>query len=361
MSGVQRCASLVLAALIVATAPALGPPPAQAAGITATVRTAGVTLNARSGPSTADRVVRTIPNGTRLAVRCQVYGQAVSGQVRRSAYWNRLTDGSYVTNAYVAWSPRAPFMPWCAGASATVASVSTSGRLTVRSGPRTTNRKVGSLANGTRLVVGCQAWGSRVAGSVRTSPLWYRLGAGRYISAAFVRWAPGVPAVPYCGQAPHTVPTTNAGFVARVAGGARAGHRRYGVPASVTIAQAILESGWGRSGLTRRDHNYFGIKCFGTPGGIAIGCRTYGTHECNSRTCWATSAQFRAYWSPYWSIVDHGNFLRVNSRYRNAFRYSRNPDQFVREIHKAGYATSPTYSTNLIGIMRRYALYRYDR
>ena len=44
-----------------------------------------------------------------------------------------------------------------------------------------------------------------------------------------------------------------------------------------------------------------------------------------------------------------------------AFRYSRDPDRFVREIHRAGYATSPTYATNLITIMRRYGLYRYDR
>ena len=49
------------------------------------------------------------------------------------------------------------------------------------------------------------------------------------------------------------------------------------MPASVTIAQSILESGWGRSYLTRRDHSYFGIKCFGNAGTIALGCRSYAT------------------------------------------------------------------------------------
>jgi flagellar protein FlgJ len=49
-----------------------------------------------------------------------------------------------------------------------------------------------------------------------------------------------------------------------------------GVPASVTIARSILESGWGESDLSKNDNNYFGIKCFeGDPGPIATGCRTY--------------------------------------------------------------------------------------
>jgi flagellar protein FlgJ len=51
----------------------------------------------------------------------------------------------------------------------------------------------------------------------------------------------------------------------------------------------------------------------------------------------------------------------VNSRYKNAFKYSTNPDQFAREIHKAGYATSPSYANDLIALMKQYNLYRYDR
>jgi flagellar protein FlgJ len=152
-----------------------------------------------------------------------------------------------------------------------------------------------------------------------------------------------------------------AGFITRVAPGARRGARRYRVPASVTIAQAILESGWGRSRLTRRDHNYFGIKCFGRPGLIAIGCRSYATHECGRGRCWRTRAHFRAYRNASGSMADHGHFLVVNPRYRGAFRHWRKPDRFAVAIHRAGYATSPTYARNLIRIMRRYDLYRYDR
>lgn len=362
MARVRRTTSIALAALIMASTPAIHAPAALAAGITATARTGGTALNARSGPSTANGAVRDIPNGSSLAIRCQVYGQFVSGAVRRTAYWSRLSDGSYVSNGYVRWSPRMPQLTWCAGISPTVATARFSGtRLGIRSAPRTDAKRVAAVRNGFRFQVSCQAWGSRVTGSQRTTALWYRVMPGRYVSAAYVAWSPAAPSLPYCGQAPATVPTSNAGFIARVAPGARAGLVRYGVPASVTIAQAILESGWGRSMLTRRDHNYFGIKCFGTPGSIAIGCRAYATHECDGNNCYPTRASFRAYRSPYASIVDHGHFLRVNSRYRNAFAYTRMPNRFVREIHKAGYATSPTYSKNLIGIMQKYGLYRYDR
>ena len=51
----------------------------------------------------------------------------------------------------------------------------------------------------------------------------------------------------------------------------------------------------------------------------------------------------------------------MNPRYRNAFRYSNDPNRFAVEIHKAGYATSPTYSQNLIKLMKAYDLYRFDR
>jgi flagellar protein FlgJ len=61
------------------------------------------------------------------------------------------------------------------------------------------------------------------------------------------------------------------------------------------------------------------------------------------------------------SFRDHGRFLTVNSRYERAFDFTNNPNRFAREIHKAGYATSPTYSDNLISLMRTHDLYRFDR
>jgi flagellum-specific peptidoglycan hydrolase FlgJ len=212
--------------------------------------------------------------------------------------------------------------------------------------------------------VACQVWGQRIAGLVRTTSLWYRIvGAGRYASAAYVAWSAGLPTLPFCGQVGASVPAaTAATFIARYAASAQAGQRRYAVPASITLAQAALESGFGRSGLARRDHNYFGIKCFGgSPGTVALGCRSYPTTECGSGGCHRTAADFRAYRDPTASFVDHGWFLRSHTRYRAAFRWTADPDQFAREIQRAGYATSATYASSLIAMMRRYSLYRYDR
>ena len=60
------------------------------------------------------------------------------------------------------------------------------------------------------------------------------------------------------------------------------------------------------------------------------------------------------------SFRDHGHFLRHNSRYAAAFRYSGDADEFLRQIWRAGYATDPKYVDKVIGLMRQYDLYRYD-
>ncbi|WP_035698697.1 glucosaminidase domain-containing protein, partial [Glycomyces tenuis] len=81
---------------------------------------------------------------------------------------------------------------------------------------------------------------------------------------------------PWCGQAPPSVPgDTEQDFIDRHAAAAQESRRATGVPASVTLAQAILETGWGDSALAREDHNIFGMKCFGSPGSHAIGSVSY--------------------------------------------------------------------------------------
>jgi len=102
-----------------------------------------------------------------------------------------------------------------------------------------------------------------------------------------------------------------------------------------TIAQAILESGWRRSALTRDGNNFFGMKCFGTPGRVALGCRTYRTTECGSR-CFATTASFRVYVSPWTSFKDHGVSLRTLKRYATAFKFTKDPNRFAVELHRPG-------------------------
>ncbi|MEV6285647.1 sporangiospore maturation cell wall hydrolase GsmA [Kribbella sp. NPDC051770] len=167
--------------------------------------------------------------------------------------------------------------------------------------------------------------------------------------AAFV----AVPAAP-------ALADPNTDFINSSGPPAQASRAEYGVPASVTIAQAILESGWGNSDLAKVDQNYFGIKCgTGGAGPIAIGCVTRPTTECTP-TCHTVNASFRKYASRLDSFRDHGAFLRNNSRYANAFNYSNDANRFVQEIHKAGYATDPNYTTKVVNLMTSYDLYRFN-
>jgi flagellum-specific peptidoglycan hydrolase FlgJ len=153
---------------------------------------------------------------------------------------------------------------------------------------------------------------------------------------------------------------TTAEFIAAAAPGARLSQREHGVPASVTIAQAILESGWGRSALSTYDKNFFGMKCY-ERGPYAIGCSTHNTSECTpAGQCYPTSASFRTYATAADSFRDHGNMLATNARYANAFVYRGDPDRFVAEMAAAGYATDPLYTQKLTGIMAKYNLYGYN-
>jgi mannosyl-glycoprotein endo-beta-N-acetylglucosaminidase len=252
--------------------------------------------------------------------------------------------------------------PTAAPASAAVAaSVRTQGGpLNVRSNASTWHSPVDRLADGTGLRASCQLAGERVAGSVRTTSLWLRIGTRRYVTDAYVAWRPKRPKLPWCDQPSHPAPRAHASFISWAAERARPSRREYRVPVSVTVAQAINESGWGRSSLTTEGNAYFGIKCFGIPGPIATGCRPYSTRECDDDDCFATTGTFRVYRRPADSFMDHGRFLTVNDRYRPAFKYTNDPDRFARAIHKAGYATDPSYSDKLIALMREFDLYRFD-
>ena len=330
-----------------------------------TVRTLGDTLNERSGPSTWYAIHGAYGNGARVGVLCQAWGQQLSGTVSTSAWWLVDARGWYVSEAFVAWDGGRPVVPWCGVhkhrpvfARVRVASGAT---LSVRAGPGTDRREMSVLPNGGAVVVVCRVWGQSVDGRVVSTPVWDRLSDGGFVADGFVGWSPEQPRVPWCGQAPQSVPPgSREAFVAASVPGARLGMARYGVPASVTIAQAILESGAGASTLTRLDHNVFGMKCFGSPGQIAIGCRSYGTFECEPG-CFTTRASFRAYADMADSFVDHGLMLSTLSRYRACFRYTNDPDRFAQALQSAGYATDPHYARSLIGLMRQYNLYQYDR
>jgi flagellar protein FlgJ len=259
---------------------------------------------------------------------------------------------------------------------AAAASVTTTvaGPLNIRADANTRSATVGRLGNGAKVALVCKVVGENIRGKLRTSNEWDRTTSGRYVSHAYVHGANSLPACP--APAPPVAATpvglgmltggpngsmTHAQFVAASVAPAQQGQREFRVPASVTIAQAILESGWGGSGLTTRDRNFFGIKCFnGVTGPIANGCHSYATSECVKNVCSPTTATFRTYASATDSFRDHGRFLVVNERYAPAFAYTGNADQFLFQIWKAGYATSPTYVQNVSGLMHQYNLYQYD-
>jgi peptidoglycan hydrolase-like protein with peptidoglycan-binding domain len=152
------------------------------------------------------------------------------------------------------------------------------------------------------------------------------------------------------------LPKTGNAFLDRVAADAIRSQRQTGVPASVTLAQAALESGWGKSGLSTKANNFFGIKGEGPAGHVLMPTKEFLNGK------WVTvNAKFRKYDSPQGSFADHGKFLRENRRYANAFKHTDNAAQFAREIHKAGYATDPAYADKLISIINKYGLERFDK
>nr|WP_296074337.1 sporangiospore maturation cell wall hydrolase GsmA [uncultured Actinoplanes sp.] len=362
-----------LLALAVGAGLGIAPGTAQAAGVPITVEVRS-TLKVRSAPSLAAEVVGSLRGGQRVTAVCAVTGQRVRGSVRTTTQWDRLSTGGYVTHSYVSGGAG---IPRCATTSPQAAAVkakpavtrtavkvgtvrSADGKVNIRTGPSTSSPVKRTVLTGAKVSGVCGVVGTLVTGTVRSTTQWNRLSDGSYISHAYVV----TPTLHLCPGASLTpaVEQTPAQFLAAAAPGAQRGWREFGVPASVTMAQAILESGWGRSGLSLVDKNYFGIKCQnGAYGTIASGCHTYNTTECTKAgTCFATAAVFRTYASMANSFRDHGKFLRVNSRYQPAFAYSRDANKFIWQVWKAGYATDPNYYTKITGLMAAYNLYRYD-
>ena len=147
----------------------------------------------------------------------------------------------------------------------------------------------------------------------------------------------------------------NINFLNSIHDGALNGWRQYGVLPSVTAAQAILESGWGQSGLATQGHNLFGIK--GSYNGHSI---TMPTREVyGGRSVYINDA-FRAYANNNESVQDHGRFLAVNSRYHNLL-WQTDYRTVTRLIQADGYATDPYYAVSLNAVIERYGLTAWDR
>ena len=125
----------------------------------------------------------------------------------------------------------------------------------------------------------------------------------------------------------------------------------YEIPASITLAQGILESGNGRSELARKANNHFGIKCHKGWKGKKVYHDDDKRNEC-----------FRKYNSPDASFEDHSLFLTTRSRY--AFLFDLKKDNYkawAKGLKKAGYATDRKYPSKLIDFIETYHLYYYDK
>jgi flagellum-specific peptidoglycan hydrolase FlgJ len=126
--------------------------------------------------------------------------------------------------------------------------------------------------------------------------------------------------------------------------------RAFGIPASITLAQGILESGSGRGELTKKTNNHFGIKCHtGWQG-------EYDFHDDDAK-----GECFRKYNHPMFSFRDHSIFLSSRSRYAFLFNYRKDDyKKWAHGLRQAGYATDRKYPQKLIALIERYNLHQYD-
>ncbi len=125
----------------------------------------------------------------------------------------------------------------------------------------------------------------------------------------------------------------------------------FGIPASITLAQGILESGAGKGKLTLKSNNHFGIKCHTGWKGERVYHDDDKRQEC-----------FRKYKDPRNSFKDHSLFLANRSRYKNLFNLKKSDYKgWAKGLRKAGYATDPKYPQKLISIIEKYKLDKYDK
>lgn len=133
--------------------------------------------------------------------------------------------------------------------------------------------------------------------------------------------------------------------------------RRTGLPASVVLAQAVLESDWGRSLLARRNKNLFGVKAHSrtNPSNVAL----FTTREFNGSRWRQQKARFASY-DTFEECLDDYALVLSRARYASARAVTANPDAFARELQRCGYATDPRYAHKLSLLIRRYRLDQYD-
>ena len=127
--------------------------------------------------------------------------------------------------------------------------------------------------------------------------------------------------------------------------------RAFGIPASITLAQGILESGSGKGKLTQKTNNHFGIKCHSGWKG------EYDFHDDDEK-----GECFRKYNHPMFSFRDHSIFLASRSRYQFLFNYRKDDyKKWAHGLRKAGYATDKKYPQKLLTLIANFNLDQYDK
>ena len=119
--------------------------------------------------------------------------------------------------------------------------------------------------------------------------------------------------------------------------------KQFGIPYEAILSQAILESGYGKSSLTVKGYNFFGIKAGSSWNGRVITLRTREQRADGSE--YFVIAEFRAYDNAEDGFKGYGEFITKNPRYKSALNYPGDPFKYIEEIRKAGYATALDYVT----------------
>jgi flagellum-specific peptidoglycan hydrolase FlgJ len=146
-------------------------------------------------------------------------------------------------------------------------------------------------------------------------------------------------------------------FLDKYAIEARVAMQKTGIVASVTLAQAFIESGQGKSKLTREALNFFGIKGKGPLGSVNMRTREVNSHG----QSFFVVAPFRKYATAGQSFIDHGLFFIQNKRYKKAVACGHNAACFAHEIAVAGYATDPHYEHIIMGVVNQWELTTLDK
>lgn len=144
-----------------------------------------------------------------------------------------------------------------------------------------------------------------------------------------------------------TGPSNAVAYVEQFKGIAVSESIRTGIPASIKLAQGILESGYGSSTLAKKANNHFGIKC-------GMGW--------SGKTMQYKGSCYRVFKNGNDAYKEHSNFLTNSDRYKDLFSLKRTDYKgWARGLRKAGYATNPQYPSKLIELVERYKLYNYDK